>query len=53
VLQARADEVIEETLLAAVHESVPGTMLPIRDDRNPVATGGEPDMARTAQFGRD
>jgi hypothetical protein len=25
VLQARADEVIEETLLAAVHESVPGT----------------------------
>jgi hypothetical protein len=25
VLQARADEVIEETLLAAEHESVPGT----------------------------
>jgi hypothetical protein len=30
-----------------------GTKLPIRDVRNPVAIGGKPDMARTAQFGRD
>ena len=30
-----------------------GTKLPIRDVRNPVATGGITDMARTAHFGRD
>jgi hypothetical protein len=30
-----------------------GTKLPFRDVRDPVATGGKSDMARTAQFGRD
>jgi hypothetical protein len=33
--------------------SVVGTKLPIREVRNPVATGGTTDMARTAHFGRD
>jgi len=33
--------------------SVVGTKLPFRDLRRSVATGGKPDMARTAQFGRD
>jgi hypothetical protein len=40
-------------LIAAVRESVIGTKLPIRDVRAPVATGGKPDMALAAQFGRD
>jgi hypothetical protein len=30
-----------------------GTELLVRDVRCPVANGGEPDMARTAQFGRE
>ena len=30
-----------------------GTKLPIRDVRYPVANRGRPDMARTAQFGRE
>lgn len=30
-----------------------GTQLPLGDVCDPVATGDKPDMARTAQFGRD
>ena len=30
-----------------------GTKLPIRHVRSLIATGGKPDMARAAQFGRD
>ena len=30
-----------------------GKKLPFRDVRDPVATGGKPDMALIAQFGRD
>jgi hypothetical protein len=37
----------------SVVTSISGTELPIRDVRYPVATGGKPDIARTAQFGRD
>jgi hypothetical protein len=41
-------------LFAAVHESVVGgTKRTSSDVRNSVATGGKPDMARNAQFGRD
>jgi hypothetical protein len=39
--------------LANPEPSTHGTKLPIRDVRNPVATGGTTDMARTAHFGRD
>jgi hypothetical protein len=37
----------------ALHESGNGTKLPIRDVRNPVATGGKPDIAQKARFGSD
>jgi hypothetical protein len=40
-------------LVAAAHESVPGTKLPIRDVRSSVAIRGIADMARIGQFGRE
>jgi hypothetical protein len=39
-------------LSAPVHESLRGTKLPIRDVRNPDATGGKTDMEQVPQFGR-
>jgi hypothetical protein len=38
---------------AAVHESLHGTKLPIRDVCYPVATGGKPDIAHKARFASD
>ena len=43
----------EMTLLAALHESVFGPQLPIRDVRNSVAIEGEADILRELQFGSD